>query len=88
MTDPMTAARGVLTLLGESVPEARLETARTTVEYGYPLLAVIYALSVVHEERVPISDDIRRIVLTEFSWPHDELEVVMSELSQIPRLAA
>lgn len=88
MTDPMTAARGVLTLLSETVSEAQLAHARSTLEYGYPLLAVIYALSAAHEEQVPVSEDIRQLVLNEFSWPQDELEVVLNELSQIPRLAA
>ena len=85
MTDPMTAARGILTLLSETVPESKLASARETLEFGYPLLAVINALSVAHEEQIPVSDNIRKLVLNEFTWPTDEHEAVMNELEKIPK---
>lgn len=88
MTDPMTAARGILTLLSETVPESDLTLARETLEFGYPRLAVSCGISAAHKANASVSEHIRHLVIHEFSWPEDELADVLNELEHIPLRAA
>lgn len=88
MTEPMTAARGILSLMTETVSVSELGLAYSTLNLGYPLDAVFFALVAAHESHSPVSDNVRELVLSELTWPQDELTEVLSELSQIPRLAA
>ena len=88
MTEPMTAARGILSLMTETVNVSELTLAYSTLELGYPLDAVLFALVAAHQSNSPVNENVRELVLTELEWPQDELAEVMSELENIPRLAA
>jgi hypothetical protein len=88
MTDPMIAARGILTLLGQSVSEEELTLARETLDFGYPRLAVYCAVAAARQTKSPIAGNIRQLIIKEFAWPEDELSDVLDELKYIPLRAA
>lgn len=84
MTDPMTVARGILTLISENVDEKALELAHSTLEQGYPRDAVLYALVAAQNAHAPVSNEVRQLILKEFSWPTEELADIVTQLERIP----
>lgn len=88
MTDPMTIARGIITLVSETVADEDLELARETLEVGYPRSAIFYALAAVRDSGGYVRADIREIVLNEITWPAEELEHINIVLRDTPLKAA
>jgi hypothetical protein len=88
MTDPMTIARGIITLVSESVADEELELARETLEVGYPRSAIFYALAAARDNGGWVSSEIREIVLTEIIWPADEFDHINLVLRDTPLKAA
>lgn len=88
MTDPMIAARGILTLLSQTVSEEELSLAHESLDYGYPRTAVYCGLAAALQTEAPIADNIRQLIIHEFAWPEQEIEDVMDLLKHIPLQAA
>ena len=88
MTDPMIAARGILTLLSQTVSEEELSLAHESLDYGYPRTAVYCGVAAARQAEAPIADNIRELIIHEFAWPEQELDDVMDLLKHIPLQAA
>ena len=88
MTDPMTTSRGILKLISESVSEAYLARAYSTLELGYPRDAILYAIVAARDSGASISGGVRELILTGISWPEDELKDINSTLNDILLLAS
>jgi hypothetical protein len=86
VTDPMTAARGILKLISETVAQDQLTLAYQTLDLGYPRDAILYALVAARDNDAAISSDIRKIIFSEVMWPADEQEDVSAVLNDIPLL--
>ncbi|MDH6277603.1 hypothetical protein M2118_000566 [Aurantimicrobium minutum] len=88
MTDPMIAARGILTLISQTVDEEDLTLAHESLDYGYPRSAVYYGVAAARQAEAPIAENIRQLIIHEFAWPEAELKDVMDLLEHIPLQAA
>lgn len=88
MTDPMTIARGIITLVSETVAHEDLVRARETLEVGYPRSAIFRALAAARDHGGWVSEDLRDIVYNQIDWPEDELEDIYVVLRDTPLKAA
>lgn len=88
MTDPIIAARGILTLISQTVDEEDLTLAHESLEYGYPRTAVYCGVAAARQAEAPIAENIRQLIIHEFAWPEAELKDVMDQLEHIPLKAA
>ena len=84
----MTSARGILTLLSQTVSEEELTLAHETLESGYPLLAVFCGVAAARQTDSSISENIRQLIINEFSWPQDELAEIVDQLNHVRLEAA
>ena len=88
MTDPMIAARGILTLISQTVDVEDLTLAHESLDYGYPRSAVYCGVAAALQAEAPIAENIRQLIIHEFAWPGAELKDVMDLLEHIPLQAA
>jgi hypothetical protein len=88
MTDPMIVARGIITLVSETVADEDLEIARETLDVGYPLSAIFSALAAARDHGGWVNEDVRDIVYNQIEWPEDELEDINVVLRDTPLKAA
>jgi hypothetical protein len=88
MTDPSTVARGIITLVSETVADEELDHAREKVEIGYPHMAIFLALAAARDHGGWVSEDLRDIVYNQIDWPEDELEDIDGVLRDTPLKAA
>jgi hypothetical protein len=88
MKDPSTVARGIITLVSETVADEELDHARQLADIGYPLEAIFLALAAARDHGGWVNEGIREIVYREIDWPADELEIINLVLRDTPLKAA